>query len=74
MRSTNPMVFRMCGGGASAPPPPPPPAPEPAAPVMVGAKDSETLTGKSAQKMGKKKLQIPLTQVGGSTGLGIPSQ
>ena len=73
MMSTNPDVLRMCSGGAAAPPPPPPPAPEPAAPVMVGAKDSEILTNKSYQKMGKRKLQIPLTPVGGSTGLGIPT-
>lgn len=64
----------MCGGSPKAPPPPPPPAPDAAAPVMIGAKDASNLTGNTAQKVGKKKLQIPLTQAGGSTGLGIPSQ
>lgn len=62
----------MCGGGASAPPPPPPPAPEAAAPINFGAKTdaAEAALGK---RVGKKKLQIPLTQAGGATGLGIPT-
>ena len=68
------VVYMCMGGSPSAPPPPPPPAPEAAAPVMFGAKENDpNLTGKSTQRLGKKKLQIPLTQAGGSTGLGIPS-
>lgn len=72
-----PQVYRcMGGGGSQAPPPPPPPAPT--APVMFGAKDAQALdpmANKSNARLGKAKLQIPLTPTpaGGSTGLGIPS-
>lgn len=61
----------MCNARKSPPPAPPPPPPE-AAPIQFGEKDKNTGT-KNTQKVGTRRLQIPLTSEGGTTGLGIPN-
>lgn len=65
------VYYCMSGGGPAAPPAPPPPPL--AAPIMFGAKEQETPnTLKNKNKIGKARLQIPLTP-SATTGLGIPN-
>ena len=61
----------MCSSPRRPAPAPPPPPPE-AAPVQFGEKE-KTATTKTSQKVGTRRLQIPLTPEGGTTGLGIPN-
>ena len=60
----------MCMSGAKTPDPaPPPPPPVPPAPLLPATDEADE---KGSMKLGKKKLQIPLS-AGGGSGLGIPT-
>lgn len=62
--------LKMCGGAPRYTPPPPAPRPDP--PVVtpvVAAPDSAIRNQGQVKKMGKARLQIPLTGNGGGSGL-----
>lgn len=61
----------MCMSSPKAPAaPPPPPPPIPAAPLLPADNAEDVKDG--VRKVGKKKLQIPLSGTEGGSGLGIP--